>query len=406
MLSTAKMRTQTIKFSALSQLKPDYYFIQGYIMGIGANPFMISTSQWIADLFGDLDLGEEEQGAGIEALMQLYNQQMEKILELDIKLPAKCVLSKKDFEGSLASDAPLPNWCLGMLKSLKLVDETSLTADQSDELARTIYFLDTFTSLSKVKNIRCLTDGYEIEAHRAKRLLSTDVNNLIYCLRFDESKQTPKNSKFEKQENQFEEMMSFVMTESNAVVDQTIEAMITAFEKQYTDEYLIQHKGHLWLDNEARPYMTLRARRAQLNFERGDLSSAIDELQRLLELNSNDNQANRYTLANYLILEKRWAELDSLLTQYDEQSIFMLASRALMIFSQKGDCSESRSVKKVLKKANKHLEKYLTGQAKVPKHQPEMYAPGDKTEVFIYLSIAGKETWRSVDGALFWLRRK
>ena len=35
-----------------------------------------------------------------------------------------------------------------------------------------------------------------------------------------------------------------------------------------------------------------------------------------------------------------------------------------------------------------------------------MYSPGDKTEVFTYLSLGAKETWRSVEGALFWLRRK
>ncbi len=405
MPSTAKMRAQTIKFSALSQLNPDYYFIQGYIMGIGANPHMIPPSQWIGDLFGEIELAEDGAGDDMQALMQLYNLQMEKILELDIKLPTKCVLSKKDFESSLAPDAPLPNWCLGMLKALKLVDETILTADQSDVLERTIYFIDTFTSLDKVKNIRCLTDDYEVEAHRSKRLLSTDVHNLILSLRFDESN-TAEMETGSQEQGEFEHMMQFVMTESNAIVDQTIETMITAFEKQYTEQYLNQQKGHIWLDVEARPYMIIRARRAQLNFERGDISSAIEELQHLLELNPNDNQANRYQLANYLVIDKRWHELETLLTQYDEPSTFMLASKALMLFSQQGDSSESRSVKKALKKENKHLEKYLTGQAKVPKHQPEMYSPGDKTEVLIYLSLAGKETWRSVEGALFWLRRK
>ncbi|PKF62557.1 hypothetical protein CW745_03785 [Psychromonas sp. psych-6C06] len=404
MLSSAKIRAETIKFSALSSLQPDYYFIQGYIMGIGANPYMIPPSQWVSDLFGEICIREDEND-GMQALMQLNNQQMEKILELDIKLPAKCVLSKNDFEASLAPDAPLPNWCLGMLKALKWIDKAELTGSQRDELTLTDYYLKTFSSLEKVKQIRCLQDDYQQEAHRAKRLLSTYINNLIYVMRFEQESDQDDNQQSE-QENQFEEMMRFVMTESNPLVDQTIETMIRTFESQHNQDYLTQQKGHIWFDPEARPYMMLRARRAQLNFERGDLPAAIDELQLLLELNPNDNQANRYPLANYLIIEKRWQALANLLADYDEPSTFMLASKALMLFTEQGDSSEARAVKKRLKKQNKHLEKYLTGQAKAPKENPPMYTQGDKSEAIIYLSLAGKETWRSVDGALFWLRRK
>ena len=118
--------------------------------------------------------------------------------------------------------------------------------------------------------------------------------------------------------------------------------------------------------------MILRARRAQLNFKRGDITSASNELQVLLELNLNDNQANRYSLANYLVIEKRWDELQMLLQEFDEGSTFMLASKALTLFAQQGDSAAAKEIKNVLKKTNKHLEKYLTGQAKAPKAAPRV----------------------------------
>jgi hypothetical protein len=410
MLSTLNMRNQTIKFSALSQLNPDYYFIQGYFMGIGANPHLIKTSQWMMDLFGEVDFGEGEQTEYVQALMQLYNVCMKNIMQLDIKLPTKCALSKANFENSLAPNAPLPNWCLGMLKALKLIDEKTLNEHQSRELRYTRYSLTVFISLEHAKKVRFSSDGYEAEVHREKRLLSTFIHNLIFSFRFSDyattSIKTDIEAPQEESPEDFQAMMHFVMTESNVVVDQTIEMLISVFENEYTDEYLADHKGHLWNIYEARPYMVLRARRAQLNFQRGDISTAIDELNVLLGLNPGDNQANRYPLANYLVIEKRWDELSALLQEYEEKSMFMLASEALMLFAQEGDSVDARVVKNALKKENKHLEKYLTGQSKAPKVAPEMYSSGDKTEVFTYLSIGAKETWRSIQGSLFWLRRK
>lgn len=410
MLSTLKMRNQIIKFSALSQLNPDYYFIQGYFMGIGANPYLIKTSQWMMDLFGEIDFGEGDQTEYVQALMQLYNLCMENIMQLDIKLPTKCALSKVNFEASLAPNAPLPNWCLGMLKALELLDEKILNDSQIKELRNTRYSLSVFISLENAKKIRRLTGGYEDEVHREKRLLSTFIHNLIFSLRYSDlnaaSIETDIEEPKEDAQAEFKAMMNFVMTESNVAVDQTIEMMVSLFENEYTTDYLAEHKGIIWHDYEARPYMILRARRAQLNFQRGDLGSAIDELKVLLMLNPGDNQANRYPLANYLVIEKRWDELNTLLQEYDEKSTFMLASRTLMLFAQQGDSAEAQEMKKLLKNENKHLEKYLTGQSKAPKIAPEMYSSGDKTEVYIYLSLGGKDTWRSVEGALFWLRRK
>ena len=377
MLSSLKMRNQVIKFSALSTLNPDYYFIQGYFMAIGANPHLIKTSQWMQELFGEVDFSVEEQTDYVQALMQLYNQHMNNIMEADIKLPAKCTLSKTDLAASLAAGAPLPNWCLGMLKGLKLINKKQLTSSQLRELNYSVKLLTTFSSYKNVTQIKSpLGNSYEAEAQSLKRYLSTAIHNMIYVMRF-ESDEHDVEEGFEEsggvpeaKDSEFEKMMFYVMTEEGDEVIQLIDTMVGHFESVFDAQYLKENEGQVWYDHEVRPFMTIRARRAQLNFKSGNISAAIEELQLLLKLNINDNQANRYPLANYLVLEKRWDELDTLLTTYDEESLFMLASKALMLFVLEGDSPSARQAKTQLKKSNRHLEKYLTGQSKVPKETP------------------------------------
>ncbi|WP_275451935.1 hypothetical protein [Pseudoalteromonas sp. TB64] len=44
-MSPARIRSDVIKLSELSTKKPDYYFVQGYLMGLGALPQMLSPSE-------------------------------------------------------------------------------------------------------------------------------------------------------------------------------------------------------------------------------------------------------------------------------------------------------------------------------------------------------------------------
>ncbi|WP_404343434.1 hypothetical protein [Pseudoalteromonas mariniglutinosa] len=49
-MSPAKIRSEVIKLSKLSVKQPDYYFIQGYFLGLGLLPDIIMPSQWQPDL--------------------------------------------------------------------------------------------------------------------------------------------------------------------------------------------------------------------------------------------------------------------------------------------------------------------------------------------------------------------
>lgn len=404
MLSAQKIRSLVLKLSKNSAHAPDYYFILGYFIGIGMNPAFISTSLWLETLFGDLnELADEE----LQAVIELYNQQMNKIMEGKLKLPAQCVLSKTDIESSLQPLAPLPQWCLGMLAGLKLINVNPLNEAQVKNIEIITKILTGFTCVEQAEKIFYYQENYQQGAQEQKRLLSMHISNLAYEMRFNsEILEASLSTKQEGEEGEFEALIQMLIGSDDPELRPLLDNVIAQLESDLGKEFINENSGHLWMLHDARPYMLLRSRRAELNFKYRKVNDAISELQALIKLNSNDNQANRYPLANYLVTKKRWLELSELLKVFDEPSSFMLAVRALMAFSEHGDSPQANAIKKKLKAENKYIVAYLTGQKKAPKESPEFYQPGEKTEVFMYLMWGGKEAWRSIEGSLFWLRRK
>jgi protein involved in temperature-dependent protein secretion len=182
--------------------------------------------------------------------------------------------------------------------------------------------------------------------------------------------------------------------------------MIVSYGAVVGADFFKQNRGHFWLIANTRPYMMLKYRRAQLKFAHGDLADAISEFQDLISLNPEDNQNVRSILASMLIMAADWSRLSQLLNEYNEdEGLALEASRALMLYANEGDSEAARVAKKRMHSANKHAVKYLTGQTK-SKGLPEMYSLGQASEAEVYLGDFGKEAWRSVAGALFWLRRK
>ncbi|WP_024604316.1 MULTISPECIES: hypothetical protein [unclassified Pseudoalteromonas] len=181
--------------------------------------------------------------------------------------------------------------------------------------------------------------------------------------------------------------------------------LLEVMEGLITKQYIKDNTGHFWGLHETRPYMMLRAHRAKINALHGYTQKAQSELEDLLKLNPNDNQANRFLLMNCLIINKEWEKLDALLADFDFQELHTTASLALSAFVKHGDSKPANDYKKMLKQQSKHFVKILTGQEKL-KEQPPYYSPGSKEEVGVYLDSLGKQAWISVPASLFWLRKK
>lgn len=418
MTSKRQIRSDINKLTALSSKQPEYYFIHGFITGLAVAPALVKPSQWQPLLFGEIEFESESQLQLLQSLMALYNEIMQNCMNEAIKLPTECKLSTDKPELSVNSGQPLPQWCTGFLNALNLIEVSQLSELQMHMLTMAEMSFLTFTSYVNLRAAcRYAGENWRSEARTIRRQLNEELLGLIEVIRFNELDDEDDDLWDEEDEfdadfdaesvklAELEEKFDFAFYDDSDEAQQQMNELINDFEKEHGPEFFKENAGRFWFMHETRPYMMLRTKRARMKFDNKDHAGAIAELQDLLHLNPMDNQGNRFPIASWLVIEKDWEGLKQLIKQFDEPEVPILSSKALMYYSLAPDSAETKAAKKALLKANKHLVKYLTGQKKV-KEAPEFYSPGQASEAEMYLLEYGKEAWRSVPGALFWLRQK
>jgi yecA family protein len=412
MFNSRTARTQIKKLACISTNNPSFYFVHGFFVGLAINPETIPPSTWLPKLFGELNVVDEKQLGNIDGVMWQYNKVMQQAIDFSIKLPAQCKLSPTNFTESLKSDAPLPQWCSGLLTAFKLINKQKLTKSQKDLLSKTDSFFSDFLSIDKLeKHFKPISANWQSVALEMRRYMVYEIYELLSLLRFVNNG-SHQHSEFpvvalenDTEFNELDETFEFALYDDSAKAHIMMEALIESFEQKMGPAYFEENAGHFWLINETRPYMQLRSRRAGLKFEKGQTKEAAEELKALIVLNPNDNQGLRIPLSSWLIIQQNWSGLADLLALYaDEISLPMFAAKALLLYAQEGDSAKAKKAKKQMHQSNKHAIKYLTGQKKA-KHTPEFYKPGDASEAEMYVAEYAKQAWRSVPGALFWLRK-
>jgi tetratricopeptide (TPR) repeat protein len=160
--------------------------------------------------------------------------------------------------------------------------------------------------------------------------------------------------------------------------------------------------GHFWGILETRPYMRARFGLAQCCEASDQLDEAIGHYEELLRLNPRDNQGVRYRLAGCLVRAKRLDELEELLSRHDDASPHWLFLRALAAYATEGDTPKARGHLAAAHKANRHVRKYLLGNAPLPEDLPAAFHFGGDDEAVIVASEM-IDDWEAVPGALDWL---
>jgi len=414
-MSPTKIRNNVIKLSELSTKQPNYYFIQGYLMGLGALPQLLPPSEWQPDLFGDINLQKESELKYLESLMALYNQSMDKVIQNELKMPTKCSLSKQDYRDSLKPNMPLPSYCKGVLQALKNIDKRMLDAGQKQSLNNLSSVLKAFSSEKAAA--KEFGEFAQYNAQEYKRNYVYYMADAIFELRFSndltlsDDDEAEFNSTFLDEEpnelDELDELLELVLADTELKALEPLQMLLEIMESGLiTRQFIKDNTGYFWGLHETRPYMMLRAHRAKIHALHGYTQKAQSELEELLKLNPNDNQANRFLLMNCLIINKQWEKLEALLADFDFQELHATASRALSAFVMHGDSKPANEYKKMLQQQNKHFTKILTGQEKLKEQQPPYFSPGSKEEVGVYLDSLGKQAWISVPASLFWLRKK
>jgi tetratricopeptide (TPR) repeat protein len=175
--------------------------------------------------------------------------------------------------------------------------------------------------------------------------------------------------------------------------------------KKLGEEIFTQHAGAFWLLLDTRPYMRARKELALALMNLGRYEEAAVEFRDMLRLNPNDNQGNRYHLAQCLLLSNQLEELDALLNRSNYSEDFAAEwkfTRALLEFRRQGDSPAARSALAEAVQQNRFVSPLLHGRIEMPPVMPPFFSPGDQDEAAICVDQI-VEGWHGTPGALEWL---
>jgi tetratricopeptide (TPR) repeat protein len=168
--------------------------------------------------------------------------------------------------------------------------------------------------------------------------------------------------------------------------------------------YFKEDVGSFWLILETRPYMRALCALADQLLQDGQSSAAVEHFFELLRLNPNDNQGIRDFLVPLLVSLKRYKEASSLLSQHeDDDAVWIVYSRALLHYRQRGDTKTARKALVHAIECNHHVVEYLLNpDFEAARALPDFYSPGGQDEAYLYVKEWRKD-WRNAKGSLAWI---
>ncbi|MGA2442534.1 MAG: tetratricopeptide repeat protein, partial [Tepidisphaeraceae bacterium] len=161
---------------------------------------------------------------------------------------------------------------------------------------------------------------------------------------------------------------------------------VQAGERQLGRERFEKGAGHFWGIVETRPYMRARQQLALTLMELGEFDQAANHFNELLRLNPNDNQGNRYHLAQCLLNTNKLDLLDALLNRSPYKDDFTAEwafTRALLEYRRNGDSPDVRRRLDEAQGRNRFVVPLLTGKARIPPVFPASFSPGSEDEAII-----------------------
>lgn len=159
-------------------------------------------------------------------------------------------------------------------------------------------------------------------------------------------------------------------------------------------KYLRENKGHFWGMHETRPFMRCMFKYSQCLYQLEEKNKTIDIQEELAELNSNDNQGNRYYLLLYLIEAEAYEKYIKYAKGYKwDDGAFSLFNAVLFSYKTKENTQVTRNKLQKAMEYNPFVVKRLLSVRKVNYYQPRQ--DGEAQSI-----------WKKTPGILEWFKEQ
>ncbi|MVX66904.1 hypothetical protein GKZ28_24915 [Clostridium chromiireducens] len=136
----------------------------------------------------------------------------------------------------------------------------------------------------------------------------------------------------------------------------------------------------------------------------GEKESAIDQAFEILKYNEQDNLMVRSLLVNWLLIEKRYAQLKELLEKYEKDNLAALHYSKVVLLYKTNEIKAAENALRRAYKRNPHVIPYILKQKRVPSSLPHSIRFGSEEEAIRYADI-GLAVWDD-SNMIQWVKEK
>lgn len=175
----------------------------------------------------------------------------------------------------------------------------------------------------------------------------------------------------------------------NSLLELTIliEAVETE-EMRLGETYFEKYTGYFWEQPESQPFMFAKLQLVECYLTNGEIDAAIDEMEDMLELNTNDNQGVRDKLAPYYICLRKFGAYKKLRNIYKkDHSVISYYTWFCYLFYTEGASKKTMKAFEEAAQRNPFVFNHLIGKTEltIPDELPELYVEGEESEALYCL---------------------
>jgi len=154
----------------------------------------------------------------------------------------------------------------------------------------------------------------------------------------------------------------------------------------------------------ARPLFGAKYSLATHLWETGQKEVAIDNALEILEYDEKDELVVRSLVVNWLLIEKRYAQLKSLLEKYEKDNLAAIHYSRVALLYKTDEIRAAESALRRAYKRNPFVIPYILKQKRVPNSLPNLIRFGSEEEAMKYASL-GLDVWNDPK-MLQWIKEK
>lgn len=164
-----------------------------------------------------------------------------------------------------------------------------------------------------------------------------------------------------------------------------------------------KYKKEFLKEEFTRTYYSSKYRLGNLLWENGERNEAVDVFLDLINIYPEDSTLIRLTLMSWMIIEKRFEELEKLFENYKEDFLAGTKYSKALYYFIKGEEDKALRNLRIANSNNPYIMEHLLKIKKVNMKEIEFNSLGSEGEAINYLRF-GEQAWNSFENSKKWLK--